>query len=269
MAKKASSASIRRAEISELVHEKGFVRIDDLADRFQVTPMTIHRDLDALNTRGIVSKVRSGATANSIEEIERNVNFRAHHMIQQKQSIAAAAAQWLADQPTLSVIALDDSTTALAMADHIAPNPDYTLVSNFLGALDRIDKAENNDETAKLIAIGGTYSPSYRSFNGLASVEAIRSVQIDVFFLSASSVQGNAIYTAGETALTTKRAFMDQSVHTVLLLDHTKFERRALHRQARFDELDLVVVDEGITPEHLRNLHNVARNVLVAPLLDI
>lgn len=264
MAKKTTTASIRRAEISELVTEKGFVRIDDLAEHFQVTPMTIHRDLDDLNTRGVLSKVRSGATATSIEEIERNVNFRTHHMTEQKESIAATAAGWLADQGNLSVVAVDDSTTALAMVDHVASDPEYTLVTNFLGAIDRVNHLDN----AKLIVIGGTYSPEYRSFNGPAAGEAIRSVQIDVFFFSASSVRGGSIYTPGEASLMTKRAFMDQSVKSVLLLDHTKFERRALHRQARFDEVDLVVVDDGIAPDHLQKLRDEIPHVLVAPRLD-
>ena len=42
-----------------------------------------------------------------------------------------------------------------------------------------------------------------------------------------------------------KQAFLEAADRRVLLADHTKFERRALHRLVSLDIFDLVLLDEG------------------------
>jgi DNA-binding Lrp family transcriptional regulator len=51
----------RQREILNLLEEQGSVRIDALSDRFGVSAMTIHRDLDQLQMGGRLRKVRGGA----------------------------------------------------------------------------------------------------------------------------------------------------------------------------------------------------------------
>ena len=53
----------RREQIRLRVVDEGYVRIEALAESFGVSLMTIHRDLDELQTRGWLRKVRGGATA--------------------------------------------------------------------------------------------------------------------------------------------------------------------------------------------------------------
>ena len=50
----------RRAEILEWLNERGSLTIDALAERFGVSTMTIHRDIDRLASDGLVRKVRGG-----------------------------------------------------------------------------------------------------------------------------------------------------------------------------------------------------------------
>lgn len=251
----------RREEISRLVSEHGFARVSELASRFDVTPMTIHRDLDALDARGSLTKVRSGARATPFEEQERNVAFREHHMIAQKAAIASAAIDWLDEQEDVRVVALDDSTTALALVPALMERAGLTIVSNSHLVIDRVSAVAGT----RLIAIGGSYAHEFMSFNGSAAIEAIRSLQIDVSFISATAVGKQATFHPEEVPVITKRALMNQSERTALLIDHTKFERRALHRQAALSEFELAVVDDGIQPEHLERLQQHIGTILVAP----
>ncbi|KQQ08749.1 DeoR/GlpR family DNA-binding transcription regulator [Rathayibacter sp. Leaf296] len=249
----------RRAEITKLVTAKGFVRVDELAERFDVTAMTIHRDLEDLNGRGILAKVRSGARATPLEERERVVSFREHHMVEQKQAIARAAVHWLDDRDDVRVVALDDSTTALALVEPLADH-DVTVVTNFLPALERL--AESPD--SRVIAIGGSYEHEYRSFHGAGAIEAITAIQIDVTFVSVAAVGSDAVYNPAELPLLTKRALLAQSQKAVLLADHTKFSRRAMFRQARLKDFQVTIVDDGISNLDLRRLRDQVETVIVA-----
>lgn len=257
------AVAVRRAGIAEMVNTRGFIRIDEFAERFQVTPMTIHRDLDELNARGVLSKVRSGARATPIEEIERNVDLRKHHMLPEKRAMAAAALEWLSSLDEPKVVALDDSTSALTLLDDLAEREEFTVVSNFLPAIDRVAAG-----SARLVALGGSFSPEFQSFQGPSTHDAIRSILIDVFFLSAPSVRRGSVFHPAEAPLLVKRTLIDHAQHSVLLVDHTKFARRALHRQACLSEFDAVVVDDGIADEHLRELRDQVPTVIVAEVQE-
>ncbi|MFV0426722.1 MAG: DeoR/GlpR family DNA-binding transcription regulator [Beutenbergiaceae bacterium] len=251
----------RRKAIAEVVAAEGFSKISDLAEQFAVTPMTIHRDLDRLHAQGVLSKVRSGARATPIEAIERNVDLRVNLMQPQKRAIARAAIQWLGTLADIRVVSVDDSTTALTLAERLAYDESLTIVSNFLPVFEQVAHAGK----AGLFAVGGTYSAEYKSLLGISTRETIRSIQIDVHFMSATSVGRGAAYHPSEGPLLVKRELMEQAELSVLLVDHTKFERRALHRQADLPEFAAVITDDGIDPEYESMLRDYVENVIVAP----
>ena len=53
-----------------LVQECGFVRVADLATRFQVSTVTIRSDLQALERRGKLRRIRGGAVPAGVESNE-------------------------------------------------------------------------------------------------------------------------------------------------------------------------------------------------------
>ena len=81
----------RREQIRARVVDHGFVRIEDLAETFGVSLMTIHRDLDALQTQGWLRKVRGGATAQPSAHHHGDIRHRAATMVEAKQEIAESA----------------------------------------------------------------------------------------------------------------------------------------------------------------------------------
>ena len=54
-------AEERQHEIVTLARNLGRVSVTELANRYSVTSETIRRDLDALSTRGLLSRVHGGA----------------------------------------------------------------------------------------------------------------------------------------------------------------------------------------------------------------
>jgi len=58
-----ASPDLRREAVRRRVAELGYARVDQLAEEFGVSIMTVHRDLDELEARGFLRKVRGGATS--------------------------------------------------------------------------------------------------------------------------------------------------------------------------------------------------------------
>ena len=71
----------RKQAIMDLLVEQRAVDLDDLAERFAVSKMTIHRDLDDLESEGLLRKMRGGATMESGTQFESDFRFRARPRI--------------------------------------------------------------------------------------------------------------------------------------------------------------------------------------------
>ena len=248
----------RRGLITELVLDRGSVSAQDLSERFGVSVMTVHRDLDELQRQGVLRKSRGVATAQPSGTFESNVAYRRRVNTDAKKAVAAHAARLV--EPGASVL-LDDSTTAARIIPHLAALPPLTVATNYLGALTELSRIEN----MHVVALGGTYDVQHDSFLGTTCVEAIRSMRFDVAFVSTSAVTAGHAYHQEDRIVAVKREMVSASDTCHLLLDHSKLTRGALHRLLPLERFTSVIVDSA-TPEHaLAQLREHDVRVEVAP----
>ena len=101
----------RQQAIMDLLVADGAVDLDDLALRFAVSKMTVHRDLDDLEEAGLVRKIRGGATIESGTQFESDFNFRERQGLVAKEAMALFALRYV--EPGMTVIINDGSTAAV------------------------------------------------------------------------------------------------------------------------------------------------------------
>lgn len=246
----------RQRAITELVTSQGTVSAGDLAELFGVSVMTVHRDLDELQARGVLRKSRGAATALPTGVFESNVSYRLKANVEAKRELAAAAVRHV--EPGMSIM-LDDSTTVLQMVPLLAEHAPLQVATNFLEAMRQLAPMRG----IGLIGLGGTFDDQHESFLGLNCVRAIESLMVDVLFVSTSAVHQGYAFHQEESIVAVKRAMLASARQRILLLDHTKFARLGLYRLARLTDFDLVVVDAHVPTrdvEELR-LHGVALEV--------
>ncbi|MEV4255992.1 DeoR/GlpR family DNA-binding transcription regulator [Spirillospora sp. NPDC049652] len=231
----------RREAIRKQVTDEGFVRIKDLAAAHAVSTMTIHRDLDELQSTGWLRKVRGGATAEPSASYHGDVRHRRQAMAAEKHALAAAAASLVGAGATVMI---DESTTALELAGLLPARGPVTVITNFLAAVNALTGETGID----LIALGGAYYPAYDAFLGLRTSEAIRSLRADLLFMSTTAITNGQCYHQSQETVAVKRALMESADRRVLLADHTKFAKNGLFQLAPLTDFDLVIVDAG-TPD--------------------
>jgi len=253
-----SGPNERRAAILEMVMAAGSVKIEDLPDAFGVSLMTVHRDLDTLATQGLIRKTRGVATAMPSTLSEASTEFRARQNVADKRAVATAALQFI--EPGQSVI-LDDSTTGLHLVGQLADRQPLTVITNFQSALDQL----LNQPGLDVIALGGQYYPWCRAYMGSLTLAALRNIRADLFIMSTSAVTDGICFHQRHDTVLVKRA-MFESAHTrIAYLDHTKFERRALHALGPLSDFDTVIVDSRTSEDHVRGLRADGVNVVIAP----
>lgn len=249
---------VRRERIAEYVLACETVSAKELAAAFNISVMTVHRDLDELERHGVLRKVRGGATAQPSSLFESNVRFRLMTSTVEKEALARFAVEMV--EPGSAVL-LDDSTTALALSRLLPAVGQLTVITNYLRMLNDL----SGQPGIRLIALGGDYSASHDSFVGVVCENAIESIRADVFFMSTSAVAGGIAFHQEQQVVAIKRAMLRVAKKKVLLIDHGKLGKVALHALAPLSAFDLVVVDYAVEEDQLRELRDASVPFTVAP----
>lgn len=236
----------RRESMQEFIDKAGFVRLADLSEQFGVSPITVHRDLDYLASLGAIERVRGGARSagGPRHEIRTDFNLRRVQMAEAKVVIARRALQEIPDRAT---VFLDSSTTVLALATALAGTrgKGLTLVTNSPAIAYQLQEPSTH-----ILVIPGDVNQSLRAITGEWATEFLRGLTIDVAFVSAAGIE------AGEGIMTTQRSLaeltktaFERSARHVALIDSSKFDTPALITMASFDQVDLIITDDGITDD--------------------
>lgn len=252
-----SKQQVRQRAIAEAVLSEGSIRIEALAEQFGTSLMTIHRDLDELEDRGLLRKSRGLATALSSTLVESSDVYRLGQQAPAKVAIAMSALELI--EPGQSVL-LDDSTTVLQIGKLLASKGPLTAITNALTMMNELNGARG----IQLVALGGTFHNWCSAFMGSMTTESINRLRADVLFMSTAAVMDGMCFHQSEESVATKRAMFDVAAKRILLVDHTKFERRALHALARLDEFDHVIVDSATRPEEIEKMRSQGIDVIVA-----
>lgn len=239
-----SKAENRKRAITETVLAAGSATAQDLANQFGVSLVTIHRDLDELERRGVVRKFHGGVSAQPSGVFESQMSYRLASMTAEKAAIAQVALRYV--QPGMSIL-LDDSTTVLTMIEGLADRAPLHVATTFVTGLRRLSELAG-DHDLTLIGLGGRYDVAHDSFVGVQTNQQVQGIHVDAVFLSTSAVSATDMFHQEEQVASLKREMLNSASKRYLLIDHTKLNRLALLKIAALTELDLIITDDGADP---------------------
>lgn len=252
----------RRAMILERVRQNGSATIQELADEIHASPSTIRRDLDQLTEEGYLERTHGGVLLvpplRSTFEREPSLDAQLQH--NQKIAIGQVAAQRL--NPRDSVI-FDSSSTVLeaARAAVLRDIPLTAVTNNLESAL-----VCSQCPSWRVIMPGGTIRPTTRSMVGEPGEAFLKTIHVDVCLIGAYAVTGRLLTDATIEVASLKRAMIQSARRTLLLVDSSKFQAPAFSTFCEIQDIDEVITDDGIAPEHLAALRAFSVKVTVVPV---
>lgn len=226
----------RQQAIMDLLVAAGSAGLDELARRFDVSKMTVHRDLDELESSGLLRKIRGGATIEAGTQFESNFNFREKQGVAAKVAITQSALQLI--EPGMTVI-INDGSTAAVLGKLLVDIRPLTVITNNVAVLDALKGLTG----ITLMSPGGTFSKKYNGFFGKLTEDSLSCLRVDVAFISSPAVCGTEVFHMDETVTRTKRAMMAAAARSVLLINHTRMESQALYKFADLHEFAAVITD--------------------------
>lgn len=237
----------RRHEIIELLVDVGSVTLEELSQRFDVSRMTIHRDLGELEEEGLLRKVRGGATIEASGQFESDFRYRVRLAAEEKRRIAERAAAFLT--PGTSVIVDDGSTSQMLLPFLLEKRP-LTVITNNQAMIEGAAQVSG----IELIALGGTFSRKFNGFFGVLTLQALANLRVDTALLSTSAIQGGSAFHQDQEVLEVKRRMIASAARRYLMVDHQKFERSALHYMTDLTVFDGIVTSRDVKPQTLADL---------------
>lgn len=228
----------REMEILRLLDVEQRVSVAELSSRFDISPVTIRKDLEALERRRLLRRVRGGAVRAEGGD-EGAFELRLRHRAEVKRAIARQAAHLVRDG---DAIALDCSTTCYYLAEQLVARRGLVVVTNGLRA------AELLAESATVVLTGGTVRPSSWSLVGDHVELPLRGGPLvkGFFGVRSLSVTHGLLELSGEEGAA-KRRLAAACREIYALFDRSKEDRFALHQFVPVERITGLFTDSGFT----------------------
>jgi len=228
----------RRQAILSALEEAGQLSVAALSARFDVSQVTIRTDLQALSQQGLLLRTRGGALATSVVP-ELSFDVRQQQHAEQKARIGYRAAQMVRDGDT---IALDASTTALAIIPHIKHLHELTVVTNSLKAALGLLSAGH----VHVILPGGSLRRESISLVGQSSDDLLQGIHVRTGFFGARGLSvEEGLTDVNLEEVKTKRALIACCQQVVAVIDNRKWGQVATTTFADLARIHAVITDES------------------------
>ncbi|WP_158630193.1 DeoR/GlpR family DNA-binding transcription regulator [Cohnella sp. AR92] len=237
----------RQHEILKLLELNQQMTIADLAEKFNVSQMTIRRDLDQLQSEGKIQRSHGGAV-----KVKRfmgaNYDQRASERKAEKLAIAREAVKHIQDG--MSII-LDAGTTVAAMVGELEKFKDLKIITRDLHTALLLSDEERFG-SFDVYCTGGRLSKWAYSLDGIYAEKMLGSLTVDAAFLTCEAVSHAKGAMAWSPVLVgARQTAMNAAGVNILLADSAKFSYNSLAIFASLDAFDEIITDSGLDEDEL------------------
>jgi DeoR family fructose operon transcriptional repressor len=254
----------RHERILEILKRERVVEVIRLSEALGVSAVTIRSDLDVLENRTLLRRIRGGATSVQPARFVRPLDLTSQSFGEEKGRIGLMAARMVRSGETIN---LDAGTTTLAMA--LALPADLRDVVVITSSLD-IAIALENHAGATVMVTGGTVkktgrNPRSRSLIPPFAALLLSQVNADCVYLCCAGIDATRGFTnAHFEEVETKRAMLSSARRAVMLGDHGKIGHVAGARIAGVEEVSTLVTDRNAKPADVQLLEAAGLDVVLA-----
>lgn len=248
----------RQKLILDMLRDNRQVTVAELSQHFDVSEVTIRRDLRELAEEGELRRAHGGAIATPAGPPEPPVILRMNKEKPYKEAIARAAAQLITDDETVFIGA--GSTTAY-VARQLIRRKNLTVVTNALNIANEFSATED----VTVVVTGGILHKPELSLIGHIANQALREVLVDKVIIAIPAI-------SLQTGLTndylpevmTDRAIFEMSNELIVVADTTKFGKIESALVAPIERITTLVTDERLDEQLLAGLRSRGVQVIVA-----
>lgn len=248
----------RHAQIIEIMEKQSPISVRELAEKAGCTEMTIRRNLDQLQEKGLVKREHGYAY---LQKSARNTDYFAEmeENTAEKKAIASVALSLI--KPNMS-ICLDSGTTVQQLAELLPEELPLSVITPSL----TVAMTLSNRKEIQVLMPGGFLHHSNRSLL-IDHSDELQRYQADLAFISCRSFQlPGGTFEHSQTLTNTKRTLAGIGRQRIVLLDHSKWSVSSIFNCIPLDQIDIIITDEKAPAEETEKARSLGKTVLLASL---
>lgn len=242
----------RHKEIIKVLQLRNGVTIKELSGLFNVSEMTIRRDLQILESESFVNLVHGAAIYNPKNDSDKiikeyNLVMAKNKHNESKNRIGKYAASMIDNK---DYIIIDTGSTTERIIPSVAIDKKFTLLcysSNIL--IPAITKPN-----IKIIMGGGVYHQDTMMFTSQKNIDYLKRIRATKAFISAAGVDEKfGVTCMYEYEIDFKKTAMESSIEKILLVDSSKFGKVTSAYFGEINDFDMIITDKDL-PEKWENI---------------
>ncbi|MGI9274842.1 MAG: DeoR/GlpR family DNA-binding transcription regulator [Endozoicomonas sp.] len=245
----------RREHILSYVEEKGCANIEEMASKFDVSQMTIRRDIRTLEQEDKLRVTYGGAVSKSflMEDIPYEKKNAVN--IEEKKSIASEALKHVREG---QIVLLDAGTSTMALAKMLMRMKVTVITPDLKIALHLSDST-----TAKVYTTGGLVSAITKAHTDVSALNFLDSINADITFLATNSWSlEHGVTTASTDHFYIRRKMLDRANRKILLADSSKYGASSMKTICALEELDSIITDSRFHDENIEAIREAGGTII-------
>lgn len=238
----------RRQEILSIVQRDGRALVVELAQRFSTSTITIRKDLEFLQSRGLIQRTHGGALpvrSNNLTDPSLQDKEKQHQ--REKLRIASAAVRMVKEG---QCVILDSGSTTTAIARALRDFRELTVITNAVNIA-----AELAGTSIDVILTGGTLRKNSFSLVGPQAEDTLREINADILFLGVDGFDTKVgLTTPNVLEARVNRGMAQAARKVVAVCDSSKFGRRSLAVIVQPDKIHEVITDKNVSRATVQEL---------------
>ena len=245
----------RRKEIINILKDREYVTVEEFSRVLGVSTVTIRTDLSALESDGALIRTHGGAMKSEKKSKQRFISNTMSENELEKKAIALKASSLIKDGST---IIIDSGSTTIHLAENLKDKK-ITVVTNNILSQDIL----KNEESVNLIVLGGTLRRASMGTIGPIANNAVKSMNVDIFFLGAAAYNQEIISSYDIIEVELKKNMIHSADKVVFLADSSKFGKKAFSTISSWDLIDTFITDK-IDNDFREKLENLGVEVILS-----
>lgn len=258
MARKNSiQPEVRKKMILKHLDKFESITIKETARICSVSEITARRDLDDLESEGLLIRTFGGAVKSKLIPYLFSYENKEVHNREKKVEIAKLASTFVKDN---DILFLGCGTTVVHLAKFIIGFKNLRVITNSLPVVSELIHYPN----IKINLLGGDLDHERRACYGPATERFIQSYKANKAFLGAAGISlRNGLSSNDEKEGTIARIMAESAEQVFILCDSSKIERDAYVKHAPLSVMDYLITDKDIHPEVIRIYKKNGLNVIL------
>ncbi len=235
----------RRHLIVSRLQQQGELSVEQLAEQFQTSEVTIRKDLTVLEQAGLLLRRYGGAVPVPQDFVS---DSSLHEVSNRKLAIAKAAATLIKDHYR---IIIDSGRTTAALLPELASKRGLVVMTNSLAVANALRELENEPT---LLMTGGTWDPQSESFQGQLAEQVLRSYDFDQLFIGADGIDLERGTTTYNELYSLSRVMADVSREVIVMIESDKLGRKIHNLELPWSAIKVLVTDQGLPEADARKI---------------